>query len=245
MVDRKPAARGRDPLPPPRRLLGQRHGGLEGPGDRIIDAGARMAAVRGISHCYQRPTYPDWPYSVFTMAHGRSKEECDAILDRIADEHDLAADRAVLYSSTEFKKIRLHYFTDDYAAWEADKLIGRLRGVPRSSTSGRCGFSPAGSTPRFGRWDRSGATRSSSSAARAPRSGTPTATATSTGSAPGAADPRARPPRVVEAVGEAAAPRHQLRRPDRGRGAARGRGRRPLRLGRDGADGLTRGPRPR
>ena len=42
-----------------------------------------MASVRGVSHCYQRPTYEDWPYSVFTMAHGRSKEECDAILDGI------------------------------------------------------------------------------------------------------------------------------------------------------------------
>ena len=91
------------------------------PEDQILEVGARMAAVRGISHCYQRPTYADWPYSVFTMAHGRSKEECDAILDRIADEHDLhGADRAVLYSSTEFKKIRLHYFTDDYARWEAE-----------------------------------------------------------------------------------------------------------------------------
>jgi DNA-binding Lrp family transcriptional regulator len=91
------------------------------PDQQILDVGARMAAVRGISHCYQRPTYADWPYSVFTMAHGRSKEECDAILDRIADEHDLhGGDRAVLYSSTEFKKIRLHYFTEDYARWEAE-----------------------------------------------------------------------------------------------------------------------------
>jgi siroheme decarboxylase len=91
------------------------------PEDKILEVGARMAAVRGISHCYQRPTYPDWPYSVFTMAHGRSKEECDAILDTIAAEHDLHADdRAVLYSSTEFKKIRLHYFTPDYANWERE-----------------------------------------------------------------------------------------------------------------------------
>jgi DNA-binding Lrp family transcriptional regulator len=90
------------------------------PEEQIDDVGARMAAVRGVSHCYQRPTYEDWPYSVFTMAHGRSKEECDAILDGIADEHDLhGPDRAVLYSSTEFKKVRLHYFTEDYAAWEA------------------------------------------------------------------------------------------------------------------------------
>jgi siroheme decarboxylase len=91
------------------------------PEEKIMEVGARMAAVRGISHCYQRPTYPDWPYSVFTMAHGRSKEECDAILDGIAEEHGLhGEDRAVLYSSTEFKKIRLHYFTDDYARWEAE-----------------------------------------------------------------------------------------------------------------------------
>jgi hypothetical protein len=87
----------------------------------IPEVGARMAAVRGISHCYQRPTYPDWPYSVFTMAHGRSKEECDAILQSIADGHDLhGEDRATLYSSTEFKKIRLHYFTDEYAEWERE-----------------------------------------------------------------------------------------------------------------------------
>jgi DNA-binding Lrp family transcriptional regulator len=89
------------------------------PDDEILEVGGKMAAVRGISHCYQRPTYADWPYSVFTMAHGRSKEECDAVLDSIADEHGLHGDdRAVLYSSTEFKKIRLHYFTDDYAEWE-------------------------------------------------------------------------------------------------------------------------------
>lgn len=90
------------------------------PEEKILEVGSRMASVRGISHCYERPTYPDWPYSLFTMAHGRSKEECDAILQAIADEHDLHGDdRATLYSSTEFKKVRLHYFTEDYAEWEA------------------------------------------------------------------------------------------------------------------------------
>jgi hypothetical protein len=58
------------------------------PEPEIMETGRLMASFRGISHCYQRPTYEDWPYSVFTMAHGRSKEECDAILDSIAD-HDL------------------------------------------------------------------------------------------------------------------------------------------------------------
>jgi DNA-binding Lrp family transcriptional regulator len=88
------------------------------PEERIAELGPRMAAVRGISHCYQRPTYPDWPYSVFTMAHGRSKEECDAILDSIAISTGIQ-ERATLYSSTEYKKVRLLYFTDAFKRWEA------------------------------------------------------------------------------------------------------------------------------
>jgi DNA-binding Lrp family transcriptional regulator len=87
------------------------------PEERILELGPRMASYRGISHCYQRPTYPDWPYSVFTMAHGRSKEECDAILDTIAAETGIE-ERRTLYSSTEFKKIRLLYFTDAHREWE-------------------------------------------------------------------------------------------------------------------------------
>jgi DNA-binding Lrp family transcriptional regulator len=90
------------------------------PEERIREVGPRMAAFRGISHCYQRPTYADWPYSIFTMAHGRSKEECDAILDAIAGSFDCIGDRATLYSSTEFKKIRLLYFTEDFKAWERE-----------------------------------------------------------------------------------------------------------------------------
>ena len=89
------------------------------PDDAILETGKRMAAFRGISHCYQRPTYADWPYSVFTMAHGRSKEECDAILDSIAEQTGIA-ERATLYSSTEFKKVRMLYFTEDFARWERE-----------------------------------------------------------------------------------------------------------------------------
>jgi siroheme decarboxylase len=87
----------------------------------VLATGTRMAAFRGISHCYQRPTYPDWPYSLFTMAHGRSKEECDAILDAIAAQTGIT-ERATLYSSTEFKKVRLLYFTDEYKRWERARL---------------------------------------------------------------------------------------------------------------------------
>ncbi|HXW58739.1 MAG TPA: Lrp/AsnC family transcriptional regulator [Solirubrobacteraceae bacterium] len=89
------------------------------PEEHVLETGKQMAAVRGISHCYQRPTYADWPYSIFTMAHGRSKQECDAILDSIAAQTGIE-ERATLYSSTEFKKIRLLYFTDEFKAWERE-----------------------------------------------------------------------------------------------------------------------------
>jgi siroheme decarboxylase len=89
------------------------------PEERILELGPRMASFRGISHCYQRPTYADWPYSIFTMAHGRSQDECDAILDSIAEDTGIE-ERRTLYSSTEFKKCRLRYFTDEHKRWEAE-----------------------------------------------------------------------------------------------------------------------------
>jgi siroheme decarboxylase len=90
------------------------------PDAEVLETGKRMAAFRGVSHCYQRPTYEDWPYSVFTMAHGRSKEECDSILDSIAEATGIEQ-RATLYSSTEFKKVRMLYFTDAFRRWEEER----------------------------------------------------------------------------------------------------------------------------
>ena len=116
---RRAAARGRHPLPPPGGVLGQRHGRVGGAGGRDPRDGQAHGRVPRHLHCYQRPTYPDWPYSVFTMAHGRSKEECDAILDSIAAQTGIEQ-RATLYSSTEFKKVRMLYFVDDFRRWEAE-----------------------------------------------------------------------------------------------------------------------------
>jgi DNA-binding Lrp family transcriptional regulator len=106
------------------------------PEERIMELAPRMAAVRGISHCYQRPTYEDWPYSVFTMAHGRSKQECDAILDGIADMTGIE-ERSTLYSSTEYKKVRLLYFTDDFKRWEKEHARACSRQLRRRPSRSR------------------------------------------------------------------------------------------------------------
>jgi siroheme decarboxylase len=96
------------------------------PEEELEEIGRRMAAFRAVSHCYRRPTYPDWPYSIFTMVHQRSKEECEAAIEAIAQETGITdpARRAVLYSSYEFKKIRLMYFTREYGEWERTALAG-------------------------------------------------------------------------------------------------------------------------
>jgi len=90
------------------------------PEEELDDLGPRMAAFSAVSHCYKRPTYPDWPYSIFTMVHARSKEACEEAIAAIAEDTGITDPdrRAVLYSTYEFKKIRLMYFTPEYREWE-------------------------------------------------------------------------------------------------------------------------------
>ena len=56
------------------------------PDDRLDEIGPQMATFSAVSHCYRRPTYDDWPYSVFTMVHGRSARDCEATIEAIRDE---------------------------------------------------------------------------------------------------------------------------------------------------------------
>ena len=87
------------------------------PEERMDEMGQAMAAFRGVSHCYQRPTYPDWEYNLFSMTHGRTKADCEAVLAAVGAETGLD-DYSVLYSTKEYKKTRVSYFTPEEAAWE-------------------------------------------------------------------------------------------------------------------------------
>lgn len=78
--------------------------------DARVDAlGAKVGELPGVSHCYRRPRkLPRWPYNLFAMIHGRSREEV---------EHQRAQVRAllgdachaddILYSSAILKKTGL------------------------------------------------------------------------------------------------------------------------------------------
>ena len=83
--------------------------------------GETMAGFSAVSHCYQRPSYADWPYNLFTMVHGKSELECEETLAAIADATGIT-DRHALYSTHEFKKVRVRYFTDEERLWEAEHI---------------------------------------------------------------------------------------------------------------------------
>ena len=92
------------------------------PADQAPEVGPVMASFRNVSHCYLRPTYEDWPYSIFTMIHGLHKQDCEGTADAIEKETGIH-ERAMLYSSTEFKKVRLTYFTDEFEGWESRQRV--------------------------------------------------------------------------------------------------------------------------
>lgn len=81
------------------------------PEDRTEELGFKMAAFKAVTHCYRRPTFPSWPYNVFTMVHGRSKEDCELVVDAIKAECGLDTYK-MLYSTKEYKKERVRYFIE-------------------------------------------------------------------------------------------------------------------------------------
>ncbi|MEM5789944.1 MAG: hypothetical protein AAGU11_21720, partial [Syntrophobacteraceae bacterium] len=81
------------------------------PEDRIDDLGRILASHSEVSHCYDRPAYPEWPYNLYAMIHGRSAPECEATARRLSDEIGLD-NFQILFSTREFKKIRLKLFWD-------------------------------------------------------------------------------------------------------------------------------------
>jgi DNA-binding Lrp family transcriptional regulator len=88
------------------------------PPARSEEVGQIMGSFKSVSHCYLRPTYPDWPYNIFTMVHGQQARDCQEIISAISQATGIT-EYALLYSTKEYKKIRLKYFTPELEEWEA------------------------------------------------------------------------------------------------------------------------------
>lgn len=81
----------------------------DAPSEKAAEIGVIMAGFGEVTHCYQRPRYPDWPYNLFTMVHGRSREECVQTAEKISLATGVKEYR-LLFSTAELKKSSMRYF---------------------------------------------------------------------------------------------------------------------------------------
>ena len=83
------------------------------------EIGKTAASFSAVSHCYLRPKYDNWKYNLFTMVHGKTKEDTNGVIEDIKKEIEYK-DYMPLYSSREFKKVRIKYFSSDFEKWEKE-----------------------------------------------------------------------------------------------------------------------------
>lgn len=79
------------------------------PDEYIDELGSRVGALDFVTHAYHRPrALPDWPYNLFAMVHGSSREE---VLTKVAEIRGLLGDACrqhdVLFSTGILKKTGL------------------------------------------------------------------------------------------------------------------------------------------
>lgn len=74
--------------------------------DRVADAGKQLAALPGVTLCYERRPVPDvWPYRLYCMIHAQSREDALAILAKAEALPELQdVDHEVLFSTRCFRQ---------------------------------------------------------------------------------------------------------------------------------------------
>ena len=78
------------------------------PTDKVETVGNKLASLPEVSHCYERQTNPLWHHNLFVMIHGRTKEACQEIAEKVSVETGFT-DYVMLLSVREFKKTRITY----------------------------------------------------------------------------------------------------------------------------------------
>ncbi|AGL01504.1 siroheme decarboxylase subunit beta [Desulfoscipio gibsoniae] len=81
------------------------------PEDRVETTGRQLAGFPEVTHCYQRPRRPGWPYTLFTVIHGHTREQCEQLAAAMAAKIGLT-NYMLLFSTTELKKSSMQYFID-------------------------------------------------------------------------------------------------------------------------------------
>jgi DNA-binding Lrp family transcriptional regulator len=75
------------------------------PEEKVEEIGTYLSSLPFVTHCYLRKTYPDWSYNLYTMIHGKTKEEVLNRIKEIAEKFGLC-EYEVLFTKKEI--IRKH-----------------------------------------------------------------------------------------------------------------------------------------
>ncbi len=86
------------------------------------EIGQIAASFSAVSHCYLRPIFENWKYNLFTMIHASSSDELQNTINSIASEIEFKSNM-ILHSLEEFKKVRIIYFSNEFAKWEEKYAI--------------------------------------------------------------------------------------------------------------------------
>lgn len=81
------------------------------PEKKVKEATDIMITFQEVSHCYKRPTSVRWPYNIFTMIHGDTRNRCEEVIEKISNLININ-DYNILYSVHEFKKVSMRYFEE-------------------------------------------------------------------------------------------------------------------------------------
>lgn len=75
------------------------------PDDLIKLLGAQISRFSFVTLCYQRPRYPEWPYNLYCMIHGKDRATVLTQLDQLIDACGLGTfDKEILFSNRCFKQ---------------------------------------------------------------------------------------------------------------------------------------------
>ena len=75
------------------------------------EAGRALAACDEVTHCYERPEAPAFPFNLFAMIHARSPEEASTTFARLEESCQLSAG-TMLISTREYKKTSMTFFAN-------------------------------------------------------------------------------------------------------------------------------------
>lgn len=92
--------------------------------DHVEAAGAALARNPHVTHCYERPSFPSFPFNVYAMTHAKSREETVAVFETLGRDAGLAGGR-MFWSLREFKKASPVFFSREAILFAAPGAASR------------------------------------------------------------------------------------------------------------------------